>query len=395
VIFEVISDARLDRVQRAAFTAGVAGLAISGILGVFAHAQFFRSYLVAFAFWSGVPLGALAVLMLHHLVGGGWGYLIRRELEAATRTLPLAAGLALPVLIGIPFLYTWAHHGVLAGDPLLQHKHIYLNVPFYVIRTIAYFAIWTVLARLLNRWSAEQDDPRTASQAASRLYALSGPGLVIYGLTMTFASVDWVMSLEPDWFSTIYSAMLMIGQVLSALAFVTALLLLLIEKEPLTELASPQYLVDLGNMLLAFVILWAYVSFSQFLIIWSGNLTDEIGWYLRRLRGGWQWLALALVVYHFALPFVLLLRRGLKRRIRSLAWLAAVLFIVRFLDMIWNVDPAFDGGHFRVHLLDWTAAIGLGGIWIGVFLAQLKRRPLLPLHDPAVPKVFAAAEGAS
>jgi hypothetical protein len=384
--------ARLDRLQARSTVAGSAALAICVVAAFFAPAQFFRSYLVAFLFWSGIPLGCLVVLMLHYLVAGGWGFLIRRPLESGIRTFPLVALLVLPVLFGIPSLYGWAHADA-ARDPLLHHKQIYLNVPFFVARTIAYFGIWIALSRTLNRWSDRQDRAGTPL-AANRLYALSGPGIVLYGLTVTFASIDWVMSLEPDWFSTIYSAVFMIGQVLSALAFVTSILMLLVHTEPLSEIASPQHLVDLGNMLLTFVILWAYVAFSQFLIIWSGNLTDEIGWYVHRIRGGWQWVAVWIIACHFALPFLLLLSREIKQQVRYLALLAAGLLIMRYVDMIWNVDPAFDRAALRFHWMDVAAAVGVGGIWTAAFVAQLKRRPLLPLHDPDLPGVLAAAEGA-
>jgi len=385
---------RLDRLQQRSLSVGAAGLVICTGAGFFSPGQFCRSYLVAFLFWSGIPLGCLAVLMLHHLVGGGWGFLIRRPLEAGTRTLPVVALLVVPLLFGIPELYVWAHPAAVTADPLLQHKRVYLNVPFFVARTVVYFVVWMVLTHFLNRWSADSD--AGAGSSVRRLYALSGPGLVLYGLTMSFASLDWVMSIEPDWFSTIYSAVFMVGQVLSALAFVTAILLFLSSTAPLSEVVSPRYLNDLGNMLLTFVILWVYMAFSQFLIIWSGNLTDEIGWYLNRVRGGWQWVAAALLAFHFALPFLLLLSREIKRNVSRLALLACALLFMRFIDMIWNVDPAFDPAHIRVHWMDWVASVGVGGIWIAAFVNQLKRRPLVPLHDPELPAILAgAAEGAS
>jgi hypothetical protein len=384
---------RIDRIQHRSLITGCTALATCIGAGFFTPAQFFRSYLVAFLFWSGIPLGCLVVLMMHHLVGGGWGFLIRRSLESGTRTFPLVAAFVVPLLLGIPWLYQWAHPDVVAADPLLQHKHPYLNVPFFILRTIAYFVIWLGLTRLLQRWSDAQDRAH-AAEATRRLYALSGPGIIVYALTVTLASLDWVMSLEPDWFSTIYSGVFMIGQALSALAFVTAMLMLLISAKPLSDIASPQHLIDLGNMLLTFVILWAYVAFSQFLIIWSGNLTDEISWYVHRVRGGWQWIAVWLVACHFALPFLFLLSREVKQRIRYLAALAGALLVMRFVDMIWNVDPAFDSAGVRLHWMDGLATVGIGGVWMAAFLAQLKRRPLVPLHDPELPAVLAAAEGA-
>jgi hypothetical protein len=372
----------IGRLRRRSFVAGLVALAVCGVAAVAAPTQFFRSYLVAYLFWSGICLGSLALLMLHHLTGGAWGLLIRRPLEAATRTMPLVAVLVVPVLVGIPELYAWSHTASVAADATLQHKSAYLNVPFFIARTALYFIVWIALASLMNRWSREQD--RTGAPAlARRLSNISGPGLVVYGLTVTFASLDWVMSLEPDWFSTIYSLLFMVGQVLAALAFVIALLGILVARSPLAALASPQHMGDLGNLLLTFVVLWAYMAYSQFLIIWSGNLTDEIPWYLRRLAGGWEWLAIALIVLHFAVPFFALLSRQVKRRVGVLSSLAGALLLLRFVDLYWTVDPAFDAG-VRVHWLDLAAAVGIGGVWLAMFARQLEAQPLLPLHDPGL-----------
>jgi len=375
------ADFRLQRLEQRCFAIGVLALAACIAAAFRSPDQFFRSYLMAYVFWSGVCIGCFPVLMMHHLTGGGWGYLIRRLLEAALRALPVMAALVLPALLGIPHLYTWAHPQAMAGNAALRHKRIYLNVPFFALRTVFYFAIWALLAHYLNKWSGEQDRA-DAPETRRRLYNLSGPGLVIYGLTMTFASMDWVMSLEPEWFSTIYSAMFMVGQVLSSLAFAIAVLLLFIRQAPLREIAAPKYLNDLGNMLLTFVILWAYLAFSQFLIIWSGNLTDEIPWYLHRSRQGWQWIAMALFVFHFAIPFLVLLSRDIKRQAEALSALAGALFLVRLLDMFWMVNPAFDTAGVRFHWLDWAATLGIGGIWVGAFFRRLGQKPLLPVHDP-------------
>jgi hypothetical protein len=380
----------LDRIQRSSLVIGGVSLAVCASAGFFNPAQFFRSYLVAFLFWSGIPLGCLAVLMLHHLVGGGWGFLIRRLLEASSRTMPVVAALVVPLLFGISQLYVWAHPEAVASDPLLLHKRGYLNVPFFVGRSAGYFVVWTVLAHVLNGWSAEQDASGNAS-VSHRFYALSGPGLVVYGLTMSFASLDWVMSIEPDWFSTIYSALFMVGQVLSALAFVMAMLGVLAFSEPLSSIVTPRYLNDLGNMLLTFVILWAYMAFSQFLIIWSGNLPDEITWYVHRVRGGWQWMAAGVLAFHFGVPFLLLLSRDIKRNVRRLSALAGAVLFMRLVDMVWNVDPAFNTARIRVHWMDGVASLGVGGIWMTAFVSQLKRRPLVPLHDPELPAILAGA----
>jgi hypothetical protein len=341
---------------------------------------------VGFILWTGVAAGSTAVLMIYHLTGGGWGLMVRRLLEAASRMIPMMAILSVPLFLGIPRLYEWSHADVVARDHVLQHKSMYLNVPFFVGRTVLYFAIWFTLAYFLNRWSAEQD--RTGSpMAARRLEALSAPGLVLYGLAATFASVDWIMSLEPDWFSTAFGMLFMVGQVLTAFAFVIGALTLLGEREPLAVVARPSKLNDLGNLLLAFVMLWAYISFSQFLIIWAGNLPEEIVWYKHRLAGGWAFVAIFLVVFHFAVPFLLLLMRQVKRRVQLVGRLAIALLVIRWVDIVWMVEPSAEPRGIPLHWLDAALPLAIGGLWVGLFVRQLKSRPLLPANDPELLKV--------
>lgn len=366
-----------DRFQRLALGAGGIALAACAAGAAASPDQFFRSYLFAYLFWIGIALGCFAIVMLHHLVGGSWGVVIRRLLESGTGTLPLMAVLMLPLLAGLPRLYVWARPEAVANDELLQHKAPYLNVPFFVGRLVFYFAVWIVISYLLNKWSREQDRA-LLPQVKTRLQLLSGPGLVLYGLTVTFASVDLVMSLEPHWFSTIYGIMFMTGEALATLAFVILVLLLLADRKPMADVLKPSHFHDLGNLMLAFVMLWAYVCFSQFLIIWSGNLPEEIPWYLRRLTGGWGWVAVALIVFHFALPFVLLLSRHNKQRLRILASIAGGVLLARLVDLFWIVMPAFYPSGLRVHWMDVLMPVGIGGLWLAAFAWRLKRQPLLP-----------------
>jgi hypothetical protein len=370
-----------DRLARRSFVVGVVALVLCGLGAVHSPTQFYRSYLLAFIFWTGIALGCTAILMLHHLVGGRWGFAIRRLLESGTRTFRLMALLAIPLLFGLRLLYSWADPAKVEQDPVLQYKQAYLNVPFFVGRTAVYFAAWIALAYFLNKWSREQD--RTGKPGLmGRLQNLSGPGLVIYGLTVTYASVDWVMSLEPHWFSTIYGMMFMVTQGLAAMAFVTVAVMLLANRNPLSNIVTPQLFNDLGNLLLTFTMLWAYLSFSQYLIIWSGNLQDEIPWYVSRTSGGWAWIAVFLIVFHFAVPFLLLLLRFVKRRARILAAVAAVLIFVSLVDMFWLMTPAFERSGPRFHWMDWVATVGVGGLWLWQYASHLRGMPLLPLHDP-------------
>lgn len=387
---------RLDQIRRYALYAGAAGLIVwllaSAILGMRVA---LGAYLIGFLYVLGLSLGALAILMLQHLTGGAWGRMIRRVLEASSRVLPLVTLLALPVLLDMRALYIWTQADVVAGDEVLASKGWYLNVPGFVVRTVVYFAVWLALVFLLNRWAREQE--RTPySQQSNWLRSLSGPGLVLYGLTMTFAAFDWAMSLEPHWFSTIYGVLFLIGQANNAFAFAVGVTLLLAWWRGVSETLSRDTLADLGNLMLAFIMLWAYIAFSQFLIIWSGNLPEEIPWYLARLRGGWGVLALLLVIFHFAVPFALLLQAEVKRNPRTLAGLAALVLIVRAVDLVWTVAPSFSThGHHDgiwVALLAPVAIAGLGGLWLWQFVQQLRSRSLLPYPEETAHSLDASAE---
>jgi hypothetical protein len=371
----------LNRMQQWTLVVGLIASAIC-VFGAFSDfEQFLHSYLVAYLFWIGITLGCCAIVMLHNLTGGGWGLIVRRMLESATRTIPLMAILILPVLLGMPYLYVWAQPDAVAGSELLQHKSSYLNPTFFWIRTIFYFTVWFTLAYFLNKWSSHRDVAAEPKQTA-RLRALSAPGILIYAVTVTFASVDWVMSLEPEYFSTIYGMIFMVGQALTALAFVVGVAMLLANRKPLDEAISKGRLNDLGNLMLAFVMLWAYVAFSQFLIIWSGNLPEEITWYIHRLSGGWATVAVLLIVFHFALPFLFLLSRDVKRKMRRLLFVAAALIFMRWVDLFWLVKPAYSESSLAVNWMDFLTPIGVGGIWLATFIWQLKKRPLLPVNDP-------------
>jgi hypothetical protein len=347
--------------------------------------QFFRSYLVGYIFWIGVTLGCLGLLMLQHLTGGAWGLSIRRVLEAGTRVLPLMLLLFLPIAIfGLSHLYEWMNISEVREEGvrrILNAKRPYLNPTFFLIRAALYFAIWMGLMFLLNKWSAEQD--RTAERQYSRkMQFISGPGIILFVLTVTFASTDWVMSLNPEWFSTIYGLLYVAGWVLSAFSLVIAVMVYLATRKPLEGVVQAPHFHDLGKLLLAFVMLWAYFSFSQFLIIWSGNIPEETKWYLHRLRGGWGWVGIGLVLLHFALPFVLLLSRDLKRNARRLATIAGLIFLMRLIDTFWLIEPEFNRAHFRFSWMDLVAPVAFGGLWLSFFGWQLSLRPLLPFNDP-------------
>ncbi len=386
---ETIPKEALGRFGGRALAVGIAGLAACAAAALLAPALLFRAYLVGYLFWLGISLGCLAILMIQHLSGGSWAVVVRRVLESGARTLPLMALFFLPLVPGVHHLYEWSHADAVQADEILRHKAAYLNVPFFLVRAAVYFAIWITLTALLTRWSGEQDTQRGHDAVGRKMRTLSGPGLVLFVLTGTFASVDWVMSIEPHWFSTIYGALFMAGQALAALSFTIAAVILLGRREPLTSAVSPTHLHDLGKLLLAFVMLWAYFAFSQFLIIWAGNLPEEIPWYMKRLRGGWQWVGLGIAFGQFVLPFVMLLSRGAKRRSGILGWIAILVILLRLVDLAWMIVPAFEGSAAAVLGLSLVTAAGVGGVWLFVFARSLAQRPLLPMGDPQLREALA------
>lgn len=359
---------------------GAAALAICVIGGFFNADQFYRSYVWCYMFFVGVSLGMGAMLMLQYLTGGAWGVVIRRPCEAAMRTMPLLLILFLPIVIGIPHLYGWSHADIVAHDRVMLHKQVYLNVPFFLIRAAVYFAGWSLIGHLLYKWSGDQD--RGDTRAAGRLAAISGPGLIFFGFSVTFMAIDWVLSINPHWFSTMFGLLFIAGEGLSAIAFLICLLVIFSNRAPLSDVLTHRHLHDIGKLLLTFVMVWAYFSFAQLLVIWSGNLPEEIPWYLNRFAGGWQYIGVALVVLHFALPFALLLSRDIKLNFRLLRNVAILVIAMRFVDLYWMVAPDFHKQQFTVSWMDFLAPIGLGGIWLAAFLWQLEKRPLLPLGDP-------------
>jgi hypothetical protein len=352
------------------------------ILGLFLNsAQFFRSYLWAYVFCVGLASGSLSWLMLQYLSGGAWGVVIRRPAEAAARTLPLLAVLFIPILLGMNKLYEWSLPGAGKGDEVLTHKLLYLNVPFFIGRAVVYFGGWILISWLLNKWSA-REDREGGLIPHGKMAAVSAPGLIFWCFSITFMSIDWLLSINPHWFSTMYGLLIIAGQGLSSLAFLIALMVALFTFEPMRSILTHRHLHDLGKLLLALVMVWAYFSFSQFLIIWAGNLPEEIPWYLARLRGGWQYMALALVLCHFALPFALLLSRDLKRNFRLLRGIAIFVLFMRLVDLYWVIEPEFNKGQLTFSWMDIVAPVGLVGIWLAYFFVQLEKRPLMPLNEP-------------
>jgi hypothetical protein len=300
------------------------------------------------------------------------------------------AVLFIPIYLRLPELYVWARPEA-AEDPIIQQKAAYLNVPFFTVRAIVYFAIWGALVYVLTHWSKQQDEepPMLPGPRDRRFRVVSGPGLVLFVITVTFMSVDWVMSLDPHWFSTIFGVLFMGGQGLAGLAFAIVALAVTARHQPLSEVVDPSHFHDLGKLLLAFVMLWAYFAFSQFLIIWSGNLPEEIPWFIERLHGGWGVVAVVILAGHFIVPFLVLLSREVKRNRGTIALVAGALIVMRLIDLVWMIAPRPGHRGFPIHWMDVTLPVALGGIWIALFARELTKRRLLAVNDPYFEEVFA------
>jgi hypothetical protein len=368
--------------QRALFIGGVA-LLVSILGAVRAPELFYPSYLMSFLLILGLTVGSLGLLMLQHLTSGHWGIIIRRPLESATRTLPLIAAFFLPILFfGMKYLYgAWLNPEALEKEPLSQFQQTYLTGGRFQVRAVIYFAIWLVLMFIFNYLSKQQDTNQADREVRLRLKMLAGPGIILYVFVMTFAAIDWVMSLSPHWASTIYGFLFVAGQLISSMALMIAVVVLLARTEPFASVLQKRHLHDLGKLLLAFVMLWAYFDFSQLLIIWSGNQPEEITFYRTRLYGGWGVVAVIVLVFHFFVPFFLLLSQDVKRNAKVLPKIAIWLIFMRLVDLFWMTRPEFTSRAMPTWL-DVVLPIALGGLWLGLFAFNLKQRPLLPLGDP-------------
>jgi hypothetical protein len=380
-----------EKIQTQSLFVGLVG-AVASIAGAFlAPESFYSAYLIGFMFWLGLSLGCMAILMLHHLVGGAWSIVIRRILESGMMTLPLMFVLFIPILLHLPRLYPWAQPDRLASDAKLADiAHSYLNFNGILWRYLLYFVIWIGMAYFLNRWSTEQDS--IAGQSTLRFRAVSSIGLVIYSLTISFAVIDWVMSLQARWISTIYGLIFVAGEALSAFCFCVVIETLLGKRKPMSEYLTDTEVHDHGKLILAFVMVWTYFNFSQWLIIWAGNLPEEIPWFVRRMNHGWGEVGLFLVVFQFAVPFALLLSRQLKRKADTLVRLASWILLMRIVDIFWHVEPSL---HPTFHLswLHFTVIAGIGGLWTAYFFHNLRSRPLLPVNAPQTLRLLERSHG--
>jgi hypothetical protein len=382
----------VGRLQRNALVAGGIAFLLCIVGAMKAPQVFFPSYLMGYMLVLGLALGSLGLLMLQHLTGGHWGIVIRRPLESATRTLPLLAVLFLPIVFGMKYLYgAWLDPEKVREEPLSAMQQGYLTPHWFYIRAFIYFVVWIGLMFIFNRWSREQDVNQADRALRRRFKMLAGPGIILYVFVMTLAAVDWVMSISPHWASTIYGFLFVAGQLISAMSLMIAVVVLLARTAPMAGLIQKRHIHDLGKLLLAFVMLFAYFDFSQLLIIWSGNQPEEITFYRTRLYGGWGAVAVIVLVFHFFVPFFLLLSRDLKRNYRLLPKVALWMIFMRLVDLFWMTRPEFTGRAIPTWI-DFVVPIALIGLWLGFFAFNLQKLPLLPLGDPKLAEAIAHHE---
>ena len=395
--------ADIDALRSRALIAGAAGLVACGIGFIVDRDHFFRSWLIAYLLFLGIALGSMGLLMIQHLSGGAWG-VFRRIFEASSRTLPLLAILFLPIVLGMGTLYSWTHPEHVQADEVLQHKAVYLNTGFFLLRAFIYFAGWILIAWTMTRWSRRQDEGDMSVNL--RLQYLSGGGIVFYAFAATFAGIDWVMSINPHWFSTLFGFIFIGGHGLAALSFTIVISAFLVRRAPMEQILKPGHFHDLGKLSLAFVMLWAYFNFSQYMLVYAANLVEEVPYFVARISHGWQFLAIFLVLFQFAVPFLLLLSRDLKRMPHRLVWVSLALLLVRYIDLFMLVSPEFastganlhmlEGEHasgFFVHWLDLAAPLAVGGLWLWMFLTQLAQRPLVAFADPYLREALQSSGG--
>ncbi len=370
----------IARAQMPALVIGILGL-IACIIGFVANRdEFFKSYLPSYMIWFEVVAGSLGVLMLQYVTGGEWGVLIRRPLAAAARTMPLMLALFIPIFFGLHHIYSWADPSIVAHDEILQHKQRWLSVGGYVGRTFFYFACWILWAwriRVLSLRFYEDRAPET--ELSRRKWAALGLPMIV--LTLTFSSIDWLMSLEPKWYSSMYGITFTVSCALAAYAFVIFLLTQLSRTKAMAGILKPTHFRDLGNLMLVFVMFWAYTAFSQFLLIWYGNIREEVPYYLKREHGGWGYVSVALILFHFFLPFFMLLMRSIKDRPETIAVVAVIVLTMQYVHTYWLAAPAFYPKHFYFSWMSVAALVGVGGIWFWAFVKQLKGQTIIPIHE--------------
>ena len=367
--------------KQPALLVGAVGL-IATAAGYFVDSQqFFFSYLTGFIFWMTVVWGALFFALLHHLTSADWSIVLRRILETVVMAVPLMAILFIPVLVGMHDLYHWSHADVVANDPILLKKSAYLNPVFFTIRAVVYFTIWFLLGRGLYKTSLAQDAGYQPEQTV-KMRKISAPGMILFALSITFASFDWLMSLDAHWYSTIFGVYIFGGSLLAILTFMIIYGNLLRQRGILAETITVEHYHDLAKFLFAFTIFWGYIGFSQYFLIWYANIPEETIWYLHRWEGTWKYVTMVTVFGHFIIPFILLMPRAVKRNLTALKYIAAWVMLMHWIDIFWLISPNIHHHGASLSWMDVTATLGIGGIFLWYFLNRYYAHPLVPVNDP-------------
>ncbi len=369
------------RVQLIGGIVAAIGLAASVIALFVNQAHFFHAWLVGSMFWLTLAAGGLFFVMMHHLVGATWSVVLRRIAEAVMAVLPYMFIPLVVIIFGVHDLYHWNHADIVAADEALQGKTAYLNLPFFIIRIIIYFVVWTILIRMLNKTSLRQDDGHT-EQLNSRYRRISAPGMILFAFTLTFAAFDWMMSLDAHWYSTIFGAYIFAGGVAALLAFLPLVSMLLRRQGVMADMITVDRYHDMGKLLFAFVVFWAYMAFSQYFLIWYGNIPEETEWFLRRWTGSWKTISLILVFGNFVIPFFILITRGAKRRLAILGVFAVWLLFMHWVDLYWVVMPSLypDGAHLS--WIDLAPITLIGGAFVARFWRVFSLHPTVTKGDP-------------
>ncbi len=361
---------------------GVIGLAASAFGYFQAEEQFYFSYLTAFFFWGSIALGSLFFTMVKHLTNATWSVVLRRISEAFMAFLPLMIIFFIPIIFGMKHLYHWTDVEAVKHDALLTKKVGYLNTTFFYIRSAVYLIVWTVLARVLYKASVRQDTEGHSDALDKKIKGTSAAGIILFALTITYAAFDWLMSLDPHWFSTIYGVYIFGGAFLAAICSITLVALSLESKGILEGVITTEHHHDLGKMMFAFVVFWSYIAFSQFFLIWYANIPEETIWFLHRVEGSWKTITLLLVYGHFLAPFLLLMPRFVKRRSTALKVMAIWILFMHWVDLYWNVLPNFSKHGVHFHWLDLSTMLGIGGIFVWHFWKTYRASSPVPVNDP-------------
>jgi hypothetical protein len=377
-----------NRVPMIGAAVALVGAVVCAILAPGNPKQFFFSWLVSFLFFLSLALGALFFVLIQYAAQGGWGVVLRRVGETTFAVLPVMALLFLPVLLGLHDLYEWTHAEAVAQDPLLQWKSPYLNVPFFLVRAGVFFGAWSIIAVCYYRVSRAQDSTGDPASSA-RLRRFAGPAIIVLAVTQTFASIDWIMSLTPHWYSTIFGVYFFAGSFVGFIALLSVAAAALRRAGLLDTVISDEHLHDVGKLLFAFTSFWAYIAFSQFFLVWYANLPEETIWFKARLEGSWKAVSVLLMVGHFAVPFFYLMGRSVKRRAVTLAIGGVWLLTMHFMDLYWQVMPTLHPEGVRVSALDAAAFLAVGGCFVAAAGWLMRRQALVPLGDPRLAESLA------